>query len=124
MLTVLSSEKEDCEDALALFDFNPEHAAALLFSGSVEPASDSDGTGDDIRGIDLLRDSDHGILEGKDEDGEGDFTESTFTADEKAQITRLQELGFDRDLVIRVFVMCDKDENLAANCLLAMAHDS
>lgn len=39
------------------------------------------------------------------------------TEDENAAITRLCELGFDRNLVIQVYFACDKDEETTANLL-------
>ena len=45
---------------------------------------------------------------------------SNYTQEEKDAVKRLQELGFDIRLVIQVFEACDKNENMAANCLLEM----
>lgn len=39
------------------------------------------------------------------------------TEEENAAITRLCELGFDRNLVIQVYFACDKDEETTANLL-------
>ncbi|KAK7374926.1 hypothetical protein VNO80_08369 [Phaseolus coccineus] len=42
----------------------------------------------------------------------------SFTPEENAAIQRLQDMGFDQDLVLDVFFACDKNEDLAANYLL------
>ncbi|CAL4998867.1 unnamed protein product [Urochloa decumbens] len=40
------------------------------------------------------------------------------TAEENEAIQRLEQMGFDRDLVLEVFFACNKDEQMAANYLL------
>jgi len=63
--------------------------------------------------------------------GEGEFDEEggegglppgviEVTEEEKAAIDRLTALGFDRQMVIEAFLVCNKDEALAANYLLEM----
>lgn len=48
---------------------------------------------------------------------DGDAYQIQITPEENDAITRLCELGFDRDLVIQVYFACDKNEEMAANLL-------
>lgn len=47
----------------------------------------------------------------------GDSYQIQITPEENDAITRLCELGFDRNLVIQVYFACDKNEEMAANLL-------
>jgi UV excision repair protein RAD23 len=47
----------------------------------------------------------------------GDSYQIQITEEENEAITRLCELGFDRNLVIQVYFACDKNEEMAANLL-------
>ena len=47
----------------------------------------------------------------------GDSYQIQITPEENDAITRLCELGFDRNLVIQVYFACDKNEDMAANLL-------
>ncbi|XP_039126856.1 ubiquitin receptor RAD23d-like isoform X5 [Dioscorea cayenensis subsp. rotundata] len=44
--------------------------------------------------------------------------EITFTLEEREAIDRLEAMGFDRKMVVQVFIACNKDEALAAHSLL------
>jgi len=45
------------------------------------------------------------------------------TQEEKAAIDRLTDLGFDRQLAIEAFLVCDRNEAEAANYLLNMGNE-
>lgn len=57
-------------------------------------------------------------VQNEEEAAEGaDSYQIQITEDENQAITRLCELGFDRNLVIQVYFACDKNEEMAANLL-------
>ncbi|KAL7422330.1 UV excision repair protein rad23 [Cryptotrichosporon argae] len=64
-----------------------------------------------------------------DDEGEGMYgggppvMEVNLTQDEAAAVERLEQLGFDRQLVLQAFLLCDKNEELAANFLFDNAED-
>jgi UV excision repair protein RAD23 len=45
------------------------------------------------------------------------------TEDEQAAIQRLETLGFDRNRCIEAFLLCERDETLAANFLFDSVMD-
>jgi hypothetical protein len=42
-----------------------------------------------------------------------------FTTEEQGKIAALEQLGFDREIVVQALTACEMDENMAANCLLS-----
>ncbi|KAH0792203.1 UBA/TS-N domain containing protein [Histomonas meleagridis] len=58
---------------------------------------------------------DSGLVPGVETENELELTQ-----EDESSIQRLQELGFDRMTVLQVYFACNKDENLSANCLLAI----
>ncbi|GMM45220.1 Rad23 protein [Pichia kluyveri] len=55
--------------------------------------------------------------EGEEGEGESNELRIPVTEEENSAITRLCELGFERNLVIQVYFACDKNEEMAANLL-------
>ncbi|KIR68989.1 UV excision repair protein Rad23 [Cryptococcus bacillisporus CA1873] len=57
--------------------------------------------------------------EGDDDDefGEGPVMRVNLTQEEAAAVERLEALGFDRQTVLQAYMLCDKNEELAANFL-------
>ncbi|TYJ55653.1 UV excision repair protein Rad23 [Cryptococcus floricola] len=52
-----------------------------------------------------------------DEMGEGPVMRVDLTQEEAAAVSRLEALGFDRQMVLQAYMLCDKNEELAANFL-------
>jgi hypothetical protein len=143
-LTELGYSTEESEQAARLADYDIERAASLLVAGSLrqedaEPIRSvvraelllallrSVGIAIPISTLDEIQQNpiqeSHLEHDQSQLEPEAQPPEDVFTQEENAQIARLQELGFDRELVIRVYLMCDKDEAVAANCLLTMHED-
>lgn len=65
-----------------------------------------------------------GAIEGGNEAPSGGRTfQLHVTPEENEAITRLVELGFDRNVVIQAYFACDKNEELTANYLFDHGHD-
>ncbi|ODO10497.1 UV excision repair protein Rad23 [Cryptococcus amylolentus CBS 6273] len=60
-----------------------------------------------------------GAGDGDDDDemGEGPVMRVDLTQEEAAAVSRLEALGFDRQMVLQAYMLCDKNEELAANFL-------
>ncbi|ODQ77615.1 hypothetical protein BABINDRAFT_168934 [Babjeviella inositovora NRRL Y-12698] len=63
------------------------------------------------------------------EEGEGDFGDAEgqvqieLSQEEADAVNRLCEMGFERGLVLQIYVACDKNEEMAANMLLSESFD-
>jgi hypothetical protein len=109
-LIELGFPPELCREAAILAGGDRERAAFMLMASEAEmPETSTE---------ELIWTDDEVLDEEEETEDEPELTDV-----EMAQIAGLAELGFDREIVIRVFLMCDKDETLTANCLLAMRED-
>ncbi|WVQ70571.1 UV excision repair protein Rad23 [Cryptococcus sp. DSM 104548] len=58
-----------------------------------------------------------------DEMGEGPVMRVDLTQEEAAAVSRLEALGFDRQMVLQAYMLCDKNEELAANFLFEQTEE-
>jgi UV excision repair protein RAD23 len=125
-LLELGPAREACEEALRLTDYDPDRAAEMIVSGRIDSLKP-----------DLVQMFVQHLFSHMDEDFEEDLNEPPevappvdqdadedsllveFTPEEREKIVELEGLGFDRSTVVQVFKACEKDENMAANCLLS-----
>jgi UV excision repair protein RAD23 len=61
--------------------------------------------------------------EGEGDEEEGESVEIEFTKEERDAIERLESLGFDRNRVLEAYLLCDRNEALAANYLFDHGND-
>jgi type IV secretory pathway VirB10-like protein len=130
-LAALGYDRDDCEEALRVADYSSPLAAELLSNGGIDRGPEIADIGDILALLaggpvdDRRTPSEDGIDDDPAEspDDEEEEQETVFTEEEKAQMARLEELGFSRRIVIKVYRMCDKDYTLAATCLLAMSEN-
>jgi UV excision repair protein RAD23 len=126
-LSELGFSKADCEDALRYAKFDPDLAAEVLVSGRLDilraaylhmlvQSDQLFGTLGDISEEEM---DEPAAMDPEVEDDEGDDGLQEFTPEERAKIKELVGLGFDRSTVVQVFLACDKDAEVTANCLLS-----
>jgi hypothetical protein len=120
-LMELGFSRPDCVNALMVLGGNMQLAIDSIMNtevwegpGDPDFASDADDNESNEEGTVL------DPQEGSEEDSEEADPFANFAKEDLESIERLEQLGYDRETVIQVFVACDKDENVAANCLLAM----
>ncbi|SGZ52611.1 CIC11C00000005517 [Sungouiella intermedia] len=103
------SEENQLSMLRAAIQSNPELIQPMLEQiAASNPQSILGGEGEDL-GFEIEG-------EGEDQDPEGTVRVMLTEQDENA-IRRLCELGFDRNLVIQVYMACDKNEEVAADIL-------
>ncbi|KAL1409834.1 UV excision repair protein rad23 [Vanrija albida] len=71
---------------------------------------------------DLLGLSDDDLDGGEDYGGQ-QVMQVNLTHDEAAAVERLEQLGFDRQVVLQAYLLCDRNEELAANFLFESAEE-
>ncbi|CAI4060793.1 hypothetical protein SUVZ_05G0350 [Saccharomyces uvarum] len=106
---------------------NPEVFVSMLLEAVGDNMQDvMEGTNDMVEGEDIESAGEGdaaglGLGQGEGEgegEGEGSF-QVNYTPEDDQAISRLCELGFERDLVIQVYFACDKNEEAAANILFS-----
>eukprot|EP00475_Leptophrys_vorax_P017146 TRINITY_DN236_c0_g1_i2.p1 TRINITY_DN236_c0_g1~~TRINITY_DN236_c0_g1_i2.p1 ORF type:complete len:299 (-),score=117.80 TRINITY_DN236_c0_g1_i2:133-1029(-) len=109
----LGAELANSENWAAVFqrpDVMIQVLGALAQLGGGDDEHDHDGHDHDHD----LGGADYGAAEEEDEDGGVDVE---LTEQEFAAVQRLEALGFDRNTALQAFLICDRNENLAANYL-------
>lgn len=102
---------------------NPEVFVSMLLEAVGDNMQDvMEGADDMVEGEDIEASGEGaaaGLGQGEGEgEGEGSF-QVDYTPEDDQAISRLCELGFERDLVIQVYFACDKNEEAAANILFS-----
>jgi Holliday junction resolvasome RuvABC DNA-binding subunit len=115
-LMQLGFPRADSENALKACGFRIEMAIEHLSPAGRRMADQyrTSDPQDELTG----EESDDEELDDRNNDQHAQDPLENFGKEEQERIERLQQLGFDLQTVIQVYVVCDKDENVAANCLL------
>ncbi|AJV34049.1 AIC_G0014100.mRNA.1.CDS.1 [Saccharomyces cerevisiae] len=98
---------------------NPEVFVSMLLEAVGDNMQDvMEGADDMVEGEDIEVTGEAAAAGLGQGEGEGSF-QVDYTPEDDQAISRLCELGFERDLVIQVYFACDKNEEAAANILFS-----
>ncbi|EHN02849.1 Rad23p [Saccharomyces cerevisiae x Saccharomyces kudriavzevii VIN7] len=98
---------------------NPEVFVSMLLEAVGDNMQDvMEGADDMVEGEDIEVAGEGAAAGPEQAEGEGSF-QVDYTPEDDQAISRLCELGFERDLVIQVYFACDKNEEAAANILFS-----
>ncbi|CAD6623609.1 BAG_1a_G0013940.mRNA.1.CDS.1 [Saccharomyces cerevisiae] len=98
---------------------NPEVFVSMLLEAVGDNMQDvMEGADDMVEGEDIEVTGEAAAAGLGQGEGEGSF-QVDYTSEDDQAISRLCELGFERDLVIQVYFACDKNEEAAANILFS-----
>jgi len=118
---VLSELASTNPQLLELISKHQKQFMEILFEGDEDMLGELDGM-DDMEMEDLLGGDDEGAEDDEMvEGGAGGIPTLVLTEEDAAAIERLINLGFPKNACIEAYLICDKNEELAANYLLESA---
>ena len=117
-LQEIGFDEEKCERALRASFYNLDRAAEYLIEDSIPDVPCNDMK-------EIIRQRDELCLKTSNDNLDASVNNSKLVLDklsneEKKSIKTLGELGYQNDLIIQVFIACNKDEKAAVSCLATM----